>query len=77
MQRYATGETEKIPIPRVESIAKALNSTAEYILGWDEQERSVSKEELKFALFGGEVSDEALEDVLKYAEYVKEKNKKD
>ena len=36
LQRYATGETKKIPIDRIEKIAIALHSTPEYILGWDE-----------------------------------------
>ena len=35
LQRYATGATEKIPIDRIESIAKATNVTAEYLLCWD------------------------------------------
>jgi len=38
LQRYATGETEKIPITRIEVIAKALNTTAQFIMGWDENE---------------------------------------
>lgn len=38
LQRYATGETEKIPITRIEVIAKALNTTAQFIMGWDESE---------------------------------------
>lgn len=35
LQRYATGETEKIPIDRVEAIAYALGVSAQYILGWE------------------------------------------
>ena len=34
LQRYATGETEKIPINRIELLAKTLHSSAEYLLGW-------------------------------------------
>ena len=37
LQRYATGETVKIPMPRISAIANALGTTAEYLLGWDEQ----------------------------------------
>lgn len=37
LQRYATGETEKIPIPRVQAIAKALGVSAEYLMGWEEK----------------------------------------
>lgn len=37
LQRYATGETTKIPINRLEIIAEALGTTTEYLLGWDTQ----------------------------------------
>lgn len=36
LQRYATGETEKIPLPRLEAIAEALNVSAAYLMGWEE-----------------------------------------
>lgn len=36
LQRYATGETTKIPIPRIEAIAKALGVSAAYLMGWDD-----------------------------------------
>lgn len=35
LQRYATGETAKIPFDRLEAMAKALRSTPSYLLGWD------------------------------------------
>lgn len=34
LQRYATGETEKIPIDRIEAIAKATNVTSEFLMCW-------------------------------------------
>lgn len=34
LQRYATGETDKIPIERIELIAKATGVTSEYLMGW-------------------------------------------
>lgn len=37
LQRYATGETTKIPLDRIESIAKATNVTASYLLGWNRE----------------------------------------
>lgn len=37
LQRYATGQTEKIPIDRLQSIAKAIGTTPEHLLGWDEE----------------------------------------
>lgn len=36
LQRYATGETEKIPIDRLEKIARALCTTAAYLMGWED-----------------------------------------
>lgn len=34
LQRYATGQTEKIPIDRLEKIAAAIGTTATYLMGW-------------------------------------------
>lgn len=36
IQRYATGETKKIPLPRLEALADALGVSAAYLMGWDE-----------------------------------------
>lgn len=35
LQRYATGQTEKIPIDRLDRIAKALGTTPAYLMGWE------------------------------------------
>lgn len=35
LQRYATGQTEKIPIDRLEKIANAIGSSAAYLMGWE------------------------------------------
>ena len=37
LQRYATGTTEKLPLPRLEAIAKALNISAAYLMGWEDE----------------------------------------
>lgn len=37
LQRYATGETAKIPLDRLESIANALKITPAYLMGWEEE----------------------------------------
>ena len=36
LQRYATGETVKIPLDRLELIAKALDVSTAFLLGWKE-----------------------------------------
>ena len=48
LQRYATGETEKIPIDRVQSIAAALGTTAQYLLGWDSKSKEPPKNVVPF-----------------------------
>lgn len=53
MQRYASGETGKIPISAIEKLAKMFGVTAAYLMGWDdEEEKSVSPD--KLALTEGE-----------------------
>ena len=44
LQRYATGETEKIPLNRLEAIAQALHTDPAYLMGWvdDPQRRGVA-----------------------------------
>lgn len=45
LQRYATGETEKIPLDRLETMAVALNVSAAHLLGWDEKDPPVQVDE--------------------------------
>lgn len=40
LQRYATGQTEKIPIDRLENIAKAIGTTTAYLMGWEDPSSS-------------------------------------
>lgn len=41
LQRYATGETTKIPLDRIGAIASALNVTTASILGWVDHSDSI------------------------------------
>ena len=43
LQRYATGQTEKIPIDRLQIIASAIGTTPEYLMGWN-TERKINDE---------------------------------
>ena len=42
LQRYATGSTEKIPLPRIEVIAKALGVSSAYLIGWAPEESNAA-----------------------------------
>ena len=39
IQRYAAGTTDRIPIGRLEKLAIALGTTAEFLLGWETKEK--------------------------------------
>lgn len=75
----------KLPYDRAQTIAEYLGISAEVILTGEETEkapagdgkRSVSNDELKFALWGDcqDVSDDDLADVLRYAAFVRERKK--
>lgn len=57
LQRYATGETEKIPIDRIETLAVALGTTPAYLMGWEdeaaEEENNIAKEIIEGLQKGG------------------------
>ena len=45
LQRYATGQTKKIPIDVIEAIAAATGVSARYLMGWDEENAPADKGE--------------------------------
>ncbi len=45
LQRYATGDTPKIPLERLEIIANALNVTPAYLMGWEENDSAPDSKE--------------------------------
>ena len=73
LQRYATGETEKIPFDRLELIAKALGTSAACLMGREDPVREVNDDDIKFALFGGsgEITDAMYREVKELAALVK------
>lgn len=80
LQRYATGQTEKIPIDRLEKIASAIGTTTAYLMGWEDQPAepaapTISDEDIQFALFGGkdEITESMYEEVKKFAAFLKQR----
>lgn len=51
IQRYATGKTKKIPIEAIQTIANATNSSAAWILGWEESNDTQIKEDAVADIF--------------------------
>ena len=44
LQRYAAGETKKIPVDVIEKIASVTGVTARYLMGWDETEKAAPEQ---------------------------------
>lgn len=43
LQRYATGETKKIPLDRIQLIARATGVSAAWIMGWENEPLSITQ----------------------------------
>lgn len=78
ISRYANA-IMKPKVPTVISMAQIFDVNEAWLMGYDvpmKNEtgvRKISDKELKFALFGGEVTDDKLEEVKKFAEFIKGK----
>lgn len=60
----------------ISCLSKIFGVSMNYLLGEDEPEQpKITDEEIKFALFGGEVSDESYEEVKRFVEYIKNRDK--
>lgn len=44
LQRYATGDTAKLPVDRVKKIADVVGVSASYLMGWDNQDDVAANE---------------------------------
>ena len=84
VQRWESGEIKNIRRDKIAKLAAALQVSPDYILGCEEAPslkltEGVSRDDIKFALFGDvskEITDEEYEDVMRYAQFIKEKKKK-
>ena len=46
LQRYASGETTKIPLDVIEKLSVGFKVSQEYLIGWDEKKNSPSEPSL-------------------------------
>ena len=47
LQRYASGTTAKIPLDVIEKLAKTFNVSQEYLMGWSDDKKINSPDEIK------------------------------
>ena len=77
--KYEVGIITNIPASKIKMISDKLHTTPAYLMGWeensDDKPSPISDSDLKFALFNGQdgITDEMLEEVRQFAEFVKNK----
>jgi len=76
LSELQSGRTKMLSADKLQKIADYFDVTIGYLMGTDESEQpKITDEEIKFALFGGEVSDESYEEVKRFVEYIKNRDK--
>lgn len=76
------GRKKTVQAETASKIAGYFGVSSDYLLGKDdagsepERAKEITDEDIKFALFGGDVTDEAYEDVKRFAQFIKEKYEK-
>lgn len=71
IKRYEDGDTKKLPTDRLEKIAKYLNTSIDYLMGWDDEQ---SPQGIQIPVLGtvpAGIPISAVEDILDYEEIPK------
>lgn len=72
LQRYETGYIKNMPVDKLEDIAKALNVSPSYLMGWEEPQKPST---LAAHFDGNEYTEDELNEIRQFAEFVKNKRK--
>ena len=68
IKRYEDGNTKKLPTDRLEKIAKYLNTSIEYLMGWEEEEKTQGLKIHVLGTVAAGIPISAVEDILDYEE---------
>ena len=63
LQRYIANENSRLPIDRVQKIAKGLNTTPAYLMGWEDVTANEDKEIVNYFLSLGDKLSDGVEDM--------------
>lgn len=63
LQRYIANENSRLPIDRVQKIAKGLNTTPAYLMGWEDVTADEDKEIVNYFLSLGDKLSDGVEDM--------------
>lgn len=69
--KYENGIITNIPSTKIELIAKTLNVTPDYLMGWDEEKQPTNNDRLLEAL--KTMTDDEIQNLIDYADYLKSK----
>ncbi len=71
IKRYEDGNTKKLPTDRLEKIAKYLNTSIEYLMGWEEEQKPHGVKIPVLGTVPAGIPISAVEDILDYEEIPK------
>lgn len=66
IKRYEDGNTKKLPTDRLEKIAKYLNTSIEYLMGWEEEQKPQGVKIPVLGTVPAGIPISAVEDILDY-----------
>lgn len=71
LQRYETGSIKNMPVDKLEEIAKALQVSPAYLMGWETEPTTLAAH-----FDGDEYTDDEMDEIKQFAEFVKGKRGK-
>lgn len=75
LQRYETGYIKNMPVDKLEAIATALCVSPAYLMGWDDKDDIGKPTTLAAHFDGDEYTEDELDEIRQFAEFVKNRRK--
>ena len=75
VSKWDCGRVEDIPTSKIKAMANLFGVKASYLIEDEESEKSVTDDDIQFALFGGkdEITEKMYEEVKSFAAYLKQR----
>jgi transcriptional regulator with XRE-family HTH domain len=74
--RYERGDIEKMPAVTLKKIAEKLRTTPAFLMGWtEEKETEAAPIDTIAAHIDADVTEEEMDDIVKYIEFIKSQHK--
>lgn len=76
LQRYETGDIKNVSLDKLEPLAKALQTSPSYLMGWEEKEQEYEIQTIAAHHDSEDWTDEELEEIERFKAFVKSKRQK-